>query len=63
MFLASQTQWRVGLAGRSGLDYAGVQAVMTMYGIDDTRDAFQRIQIMERELMSIDRNKADTHGA
>lgn len=63
MFLASQTQWRVGMAGRTGLDYAGVQAVMAMHGIDDTRDAFQRIQIMELELMSIDREKADSHGA
>ena len=49
LFTGCQTQWRhAGMDGAPiGLDYAGVQAAMTMLGIEDVRDCFERLQIVE----------------
>jgi hypothetical protein len=51
LYLAIETQWRVGMAGATGLDYAGVQAAMQLRG--DHPRLFDDIQIMEREFLSI----------
>lgn len=63
VFCGCQTQWRhAGMGQRTGLDYTGVESVMRMMNIDDTHDTLARIQIMERELLSIDADKAKTRG-
>lgn len=33
MFAALQTQWRVGMAGATGLDYAAFPVVLRMHGV------------------------------
>ena len=45
-----QTQWRVGMAGPTGLDYSGVAAVMRMLGLRPKvqRERLWQIQAMER---------------
>lgn len=59
MFSGCQTQWRyAGMGGRTGLDYAGVQAVMAMQGVDDTRDTLSRVQVLERTTLLVDQCKA-----
>lgn len=47
---AVQTQWRVGMAGPIGLDYAGVRASPAFRGIAETEqeDVFEGVCIMER---------------
>ena len=43
------TQWRVGMAGRTGLDYSAVPAIMALVGIPKkTRSqVFQDVRVME----------------
>lgn len=46
---AVQTQWRVGMAGATGLDYAAVEALLRINGIrgDQRRELFADLRIME----------------
>lgn len=54
VFLACATQWRLDTAGGPiGLDYAAVQAVMRMLGIDDVRQVFADVQVMEAEVLRV----------
>lgn len=49
LWRACQTQWRVGMQGRTGLDYAGVQVVMNRMRFrgQEGTDAFFGLQAME----------------
>lgn len=50
LFMAVQTQWRIGMGGREGLDYHGVEVVMQRSGIaEPARDRlFADLRVMER---------------
>lgn len=49
-----QTQWRVGMAGATGLDYAAVWAVIDRCLPRRRRDeAFQSIRAMEGEVLKV----------
>jgi hypothetical protein len=50
LFMAVQTQWRSGMGGRDGLDYAGVHIVIDQHRAWRTRRRriFAGVQIMER---------------
>lgn len=47
---ALQTQWRAGMGGATGLDYAGVKAYLDEQGLKKTarREVFDGIQAAER---------------
>lgn len=49
-WLAVQTQWRVGMAGATGLDYQGVRAALDEMGLDpeQRRSIFCSLQACER---------------
>ncbi|WP_024328862.1 MULTISPECIES: DUF1799 domain-containing protein [unclassified Thioalkalivibrio] len=53
VFLRCQTQWRVGMAGATGLDYAGVDVALRRYGPDDPDDCFERVQHLETATLRI----------
>ena len=48
-----QTQWRTGMAGATGLDYAAVLAYLTELGLqgDERRDTFAAIREAERAVL------------
>ena len=48
-----QTQWRSGMGGSTGLDYAGVRAYMDEVGITgpDRQELFRAFQLCERECL------------
>lgn len=50
MWCAVQSQWRAGMAGREGLDYAGVRAYLDEAGLcgDERRSIFAGIQAAEQ---------------
>ena len=50
-----RTQWREGMAGRSGLDYAGVRAYLDLQGLHgaERRDAFAGIQACEAATLEV----------
>lgn len=55
LFLALATQWRIEpMSGTVlGLDYAAARAAMDMMGIEDRRQAFEDLRIMEAEVIRI----------
>ena len=56
VMLALSTQWRVGMAGRTGLDYAALPAVLVLCGIrrKQRRDVFEAVRVMESEILRIE---------
>ena len=50
LWCAIQTQWRVGMSGPTGLDYAGVKSGLSMRGVSDKKQEkhFPGLQAMER---------------
>lgn len=49
VFIAAATQWRCGMAGPTGLDYAVLPAVMRMVGVPaaERTAVFEDIRVME----------------
>jgi hypothetical protein len=49
VFIAMQTQWRVGMGGATGLDYGVLPSVMRLTGIPrrEHQEVFQSIRILE----------------
>ncbi|KER01515.1 DUF1799 domain-containing protein [Photorhabdus temperata] len=52
-FQALSTQWRVGAAGATGLDYNVLHSVMDLIGVNDRATVFNDIRVMEREALII----------
>lgn len=53
---AVQTQWRTGMAGATGLDYAGVRAWLELAGPenpDERRDVFNGIRACESATLAV----------
>lgn len=51
VFASIQTQWRIGMAGPTGLDYAVLPAMFEMLEIDDRATCFYTVQVMEKEAL------------
>lgn len=48
VWMVCQTQWRVSMNGRCGLDYVALDVVMRRMGVDDASGAiFAGVQVME----------------
>lgn len=47
MFLRMQTQWRIGMAGPTGLDYAALEWLCKIYAVKDPVSIFEGLQVME----------------
>lgn len=58
-YLAVQTQWRIVNGYRIGLDYAGVEAGLRLSGETPTPELFRQLQIIERAILAVNREKAD----
>lgn len=55
LFIAVSTQWRVGMGGATGLDYAAVAAAMDMQGIKKKarNRLFADVRIMEAAVLEM----------
>jgi hypothetical protein len=55
IFADLSTQWRVGMAGPTGLDYPAVLAVMDLHGTapEHRRERFDELRVMERAALSV----------
>ena len=51
MFMRCQTQWRVGMAGPIGLDYAAVNWLLRLYEVEDHRSVLEDLQTMEAAVL------------
>ena len=49
LWLACQTQWRIGMGGPTGLDYAGIEALMRMRNVSraERPGLIEGLQVME----------------
>jgi hypothetical protein len=49
VFIAMSTQWRVGVAGATGLDYSALPTVMRLVGVPrgEQSDVFDSLRTME----------------
>jgi hypothetical protein len=54
VFIAMQTQWRVGYTGATGLDYTALPAVLSLVGVpaDEQPDTFECLRAMEAEALA-----------
>ena len=53
VFSAMLTQWRVGMAGATGLDYAALPAVLSLLDLRPERELFDSIRIMESAALQV----------
>jgi hypothetical protein len=51
LFIRCQTQWRIGMNGRAGLDYAAVLAMGSLYQIDNLSQVVEDVQVIEAEIL------------
>ena len=51
IFFRMLTQWRTTMGGVIGFDYNVLQMLFEMYDIDNRKEIFEDIQVMEREAM------------
>lgn len=47
IFSQLSTQWRTGMGGATGLDYASVRWLLDLNGVEDVKAALSDIQVME----------------
>lgn len=54
-FIAMSTQWRTGMAGVTGLDYAALPPVLEMTAVarDEWPDVFDGVRTMEAEALRL----------
>lgn len=48
MFLRLQTQWNMGMAGPTGLNYQALETIIRLYKVDDPVTVFEKVQVIER---------------
>lgn len=55
VFMAMQTQWRIGMGGATGLDYSALPVVEDRLNVPKKRRAecFRGLQIIEREVLRV----------
>lgn len=59
-FIAMSTQWRVGMAGATGLDYGALPVVMSLAGVPAAERAgvFESIRVLEDAALETMRKKS-----
>jgi hypothetical protein len=61
LFIACATQWRVSMAGPTGLDYAAVVALMPLYATPG-RDVMDRVRACEAAVLGEMKKERDRDG-
>jgi hypothetical protein len=51
MFLRLQTQWRIGMSGRTGLDYVAARWLFSLYQIEKPSEMLEDLQVMESAVL------------
>lgn len=52
LFAALDTQWRAGMGGATGLDYAVIRETAALLDIEVGRERFTELRLMEAEALS-----------
>jgi hypothetical protein len=53
LFVALQTQWRTGMGGATGLDYAAIPPTAKLSGIKLNQERFAGLRVMEQEALKV----------
>lgn len=59
LFAAMGTQWRTGMRGPTGLDYAALPVAARALGVRLTRRRFADLRTLEAEVLKIAQERAD----
>lgn len=61
VFASVMTQWRIGMSGPTGLDYAVLPGVMQMMGVarKEQMEVFNGVRVMESEALKVLSEKRD----
>jgi len=51
LFLRCQTQWRISLNGRAGLDYGVVLSLGSLYQVADLSRVLEDLQVIEETIL------------
>ena len=51
IFLRLQTQWNMGMAGPTGLNYQALETIIRLYEVDDPVTVFEKVQVIERAVV------------
>jgi hypothetical protein len=51
MFLRLQTQWRVGMNGRTGLDYVAAEWLFRLFSVEKPSEMLEDLQVMEAAVL------------
>ena len=51
LFIRCQTQWRISINGRAGLDYGAIIATASLYQTPDLPRVMDDLQIIEAEIL------------
>jgi len=51
LFIRCQTQWRIGMNGRAGLDYGALLAMGSLYQVDNLSQVVEDVQVIEVEIL------------
>lgn len=52
-FIGLSTQWKSGVNGVTGIDYSAIPVVMEMNEVEDKREVFGGLQVMEAEVLRL----------
>lgn len=63
LFVAMQTQWRMGPGGAVGMDYAALPVVVRLRRLRCGRADFERLQVMEAEALEFFAERRKSSGA
>lgn len=50
------TQWRIGINGLEGLDYRVLEWLLRLYSVDNPRQLFEDLQVMELAILEAKAN-------
>ena len=51
LFIRCETQWRISINGRAGLDYSALLAMGSLYQIDSLSQVVEDVQVIEAEIL------------
>lgn len=51
LFIRCQTQWRISMNGRAGLDYGALLAIGSLFSVENLSQVVEDVQVIEAEIL------------
>lgn len=60
VFVAASTQWVIGFAGATGLNYPSIDFLLKLYRVKKKQEVFEQIQVVEAAALKAIREREET---